>query len=232
LDVDWNGERLGFGRGEIVGLFGMAAGPQFRFLNALYGLDDSVEARLEGERYAPRSPREAIRHNVYYVSGDREREGLLAEMSAVDNLVLPWLARHTRYGVVSRAKTATLYRQAEKALDVRGARMQAPVGAFSGGNRQKFVVGRWLFGRRPTVLLLSQPTQGVDVGARVDIAQALRKLADDGVTIIVASAETDEITLLCDRALICEGDVWADSSRTDGWEERLLEGLMARRAAA
>jgi ABC-type sugar transport system ATPase subunit len=181
--------------------------------------------------FSPRSPRAAIRRGVYYVSGDRERDGLLPEMSALDNLVMPWLELHTRYGTVARSKTAQVYRDAQETLDVRGAHMEAPVGAFSGGNRQKFVVGRWLFGSRPSVLLLSQPTQGVDVGARVDIARALRRLAEDGVTILVASSETDEIALLCDRAIICEGERWAESQRGDAWEGRLLEGLIARAAA-
>jgi ABC-type sugar transport system ATPase subunit len=228
LEVAWHGQRLGFSRGEIVGLYGMAAGPQFKLMHALFGLDEPVDARLHGEPFSPRAPRDAIARGVYFVSADRERDGLLPDMSALDNLIMPWLGRFTRYGAMSRAKTAGVYREAEQALDVRGARMDAPVSAFSGGNKQKFVLGRWLYGRRPDVLLLSQPTQGVDVGARLDIARALRRLADDGVTVLVASSETDEIGLLCDRAVVCEGEQWPDQPREDGWEERLLEGLIAR----
>lgn len=231
LDLEWHGQRTGFGRGEIVGLFGMAAGPQFQLLSSLFGLGHPVDARLDGHRFSPRSPREAIRRSVYYVSGDREREGLVPEMSALDNLVLPWLRLHTRKLGVSRSKTAAVYERAKQALDVRGGDMGAPVGSFSGGNRQKLVVGRWIFGRRPSVLLLSQPTQGVDVGARMDIAHALRRLTNDGVAVVVASAEADEIALLCDRALICEGDPWVESPPGEGWEERLLQGLMVRAGA-
>jgi ABC-type sugar transport system ATPase subunit len=228
LEVEWHGQRLGFAGGEIVGLFGMAAGPQFKLMHALFGLDDRVDATLKGERFSPRSPRDAIARGVFLVSADRERDGLLPDMSALDNLIMPWLRRFTRYGAMSRASTAQVYEQARSALDVRGAAMNAPVSAFSGGNKQKFVLGRWLYGRRPEVLLLSQPTQGVDVGARLDIARALRALADDGVTVLVASSETDEIGLLCDRAIVCEGDEWVAQRREDGWEERLLEGLIAR----
>lgn len=230
LRVERQGQRMAFGRGEIVGLFGMAAGPQFELLNALFGVSEPVLAELEGRPFSPRSPRAAIARNVYYVSADREREGLLPEMSALDNLVMPWLNLHTRRLSVSRAKTTAVYREAKKALDVRGGDMDAPVGAFSGGNRQKLVVGRWLFGRRPSVLLLSQPTQGVDVGARMDIARALRRLSDEGTAVVVASSEADEIALLCDRAFICEGDTWAESSPGAAWEERLLQGLMVRAA--
>jgi ABC-type sugar transport system ATPase subunit len=231
LEVEWRDQRLEFGRGEIVGLFGMAAGPQFDLLNALYGLGEPVSAQLDGQPFSPRSPREAIRRGAYYVSADRERDGLLTEMSARDNLVLPWLGMHTQRGVLSRSRTAAVYRQASDGLHVHGPGMDAPVAAFSGGNRQKFVLGRWIFGRKPKVLLLAQPTQGVDVGARIDIAQALRRLADDGVTVLVASAEQDEITLLCERAIVCEGDVWPEVPPGDAWEGRLLEVLINRAAA-
>jgi ABC-type sugar transport system ATPase subunit len=230
LRLKRQGQPMTFGRREIVGLFGMAAGPQFEVLSSLFGLGEPMEAELEGRPFSPRSPRAAIASNVYYVSADREREGLLPEMSALDNLVMPWLSLHTRRLSVSRAKTTAVYRRAKEALDVRGGDMDAPIGAFSGGNRQKLVVGRWLCGRRPAVLLLSQPTQGVDVGARMDIARALRRLSDEGTAVVVASSEADEITLLCDRAYICEGDAWAESLPGEVWEERLLQGLMVRAA--
>ena len=208
----------------------MAAGPQFTFLEALYGLGEHVDAELESRRYAPHSPRDAIRRGVYYVSANRERDGLLAHMSALDNLVLPWMRYHTRFLAFSHAKAARIYARAEETLNVETGHMDEPIVALSGGNRQKLVVGRWLFGRKPKVLLLSQPTQGVDVGARVDIAIALRRLTSEGATVLVASSESDEIELLCDRAFVCEGTSWQTSERSDGWSERLLEALIRRAA--
>ena len=229
LSVEWtHGQRFHFQRGEIVGLFGMAAGPQLTFLEALYGLGEHVDAELESRRYAPHSPRDAIRRGVYYVSANRERDGLLAHMSALDNLVLPWMRYHTRFLAFSHAKAARIYARAEETLNVETGHMDEPIVALSGGNRQKLVVGRWLFGRKPKVLLLSQPTQGVDVGARVDIAIALRRLTSEGVTVLVASSESDEIELLCDRAFVCEGAPWQASERSADWSERLLEALIRR----
>jgi ABC-type sugar transport system ATPase subunit len=231
LEVELHGRTHSFGHGEVVGLFGMAAGPQFHFLEQLYGIADRVTARLDGAPFAPRSPRDAIRRGVYYVSADRERDGLLPEMSALDNLVLPWLELHTRLLLLSHVRAARVFREAQLMLNVRGGLMDASAGALSGGNRQKLVVGRWLFGRQPRILLLSQPTQGVDVGARTDIAVALRRLAEQQVIVLVASSEADEIALLCDRAVICEGQTWIASPRSERWEERLLEGLVTRNAA-
>jgi ABC-type sugar transport system ATPase subunit len=231
LDVELHGQTHSFAHGEVVGLFGMAAGPQFRFLEQLYGIAGSVTARLDGVSFTPRSPRGAIRRGVYYVSADRERDGLLPEMSALDNLVLPWLELHTRLLLLSHVRAARVFREAQKTLNVRGGHMDASAGALSGGNRQKLVVGRWLLGRQPSVLLLSQPTQGVDVGARTDIAIALRRLAEQQVIVLVASSEADEIALLCDRAIICDTQTWFASPRSERWEERLLEGLVTRNAA-
>jgi ABC-type sugar transport system ATPase subunit len=231
LEVDLHGNTHRFQRGEVTGLFGMAAGPQFGLLESLYGIGAPVAARLDGVPIAPRSPRAAIAASVYYVSADREREGLLPEMSALDNLVLPWMNQHTRFLALSHERAARVFGQAKQALDVRGGHMDGPAGALSGGNRQKLVVGRWLFGVRPRVLLLAQPTQGVDVGARTDIAIALRRLAEQQVVVLVASSEADEIALLCDRALICDGPAWTEAPRGARWEERLLEGLVTRHAA-
>lgn len=106
--------------------------------------------------------------------------------------------------------------------------MDGPVSALSGGNRQKVVLGRWIFGDRPNVLLLSQPTQGVDVGARLDIANALRTLTASGVSVLVASSEADEIELLCDRAYTCFGEYWPESSASADWSESLLKSLVER----
>jgi ABC-type sugar transport system ATPase subunit len=108
--------------------------------------------------------------------------------------------------------------------------MDGPISALSGGNLQKIVLGRWIFGDRPRVLLLSHPTQGVDVGARSDIAKALRELAGDGVTVLVSSSEADEIELICDAAYTCFGDYWPRSEATPGWAESLLQALIEQAA--
>ena len=143
---------------------------------------------------------------------------------ALDNLVLPWMRYHTRFLAFSHAKAARIYARAEETLNVETGHMDEPIVALSGGNRQKLVVGRWLFGRKPKVLLLSQPTQGVDVGARVDIAIALRRLTSEGVTVLVASSESDEIELLCDRAFVCEGAPWQASERSADMERAPARG--------
>jgi ABC-type sugar transport system ATPase subunit len=230
LKVKQERQLLQFPRGQIVGLFGMAAGPQYHLAKRLFGVGGPIEATLDGEPYAPSGPRNAIRRGVYYVSADRERDGLLGHMSALENLVLPWMERHTWGGAYSRAKAAVVFDKARLRLNIAGGHANGPVSALSGGNRQKIVLGRWIFGDRPRVLLLSHPTQGVDVGARLDIAKALRELASGGVTVLVSSSEPGEIELICDAAYTCFGDYWPKSEPSPDWAGSLLQSLIERAA--
>lgn len=226
LSARWKGLDLKFPKGTITGLFGMAAGPQFRFLESAYGLWGPQELTVEGSNVTVASPRDSVREGVYFVSANRDQDGLVPEMTAVDNLLLPWLSKHRAGPFVSPSRALETFRRAAQALNIRGGGPQTPVGAFSGGNRQKVFLGRWLYGTPPKAVLLSQPTQGVDVGARTDIAIALQKMADTGITILVASSEADEIELLCSRSYVCHGNDWEMSEAGDGWSEKLLEILI------
>lgn len=226
LETTWRGQDLRFPRSSITGLFGMAAGPQFRLLESVYGLEGSMTLRLADRSCTVTSPRDSVREGIFFVSSNRDQDGLVPEMSAVDNMLLPWLSQHRNGPFLSEAKSLETFRKAAAALNIRGGGPRTPVGAFSGGNRQKVFLGRWLYGQMPRVVLLSQPTQGVDVGARADIALALRKIARLGATILVASSESDEIELLCDRSYVCHGNNWRMSEPTEGWSERLLELLI------
>jgi len=215
--------------GEIIGLFGMAAGPQFALLESLFGIRPSTcEAELDDMGFAPRDPRRAIAKGVYFVTANREREALFKELSAAENLVLPWLDRHSWGPFISERMVAATYAAAEEALMIRGAPANAPITTFSGGNRQKVSLGRWMFAGTPSVLLLAQPTQGVDVGARREIARSVRRIAKQGVLVLVASAENDEIALMCDRAWVGDGTNWSEVAREHGWEQEMLRRLVAR----
>lgn len=226
MSMNWHGQDLEFRRGAITGLFGMAGGPQFQLLETAFGLNGHARYAVEDRAIAVTSPRSAIRHGVYFVSANRDDDGLVQDMSASDNLILPWLKSYASGPFLSARRAMDGFRVAQKALNIRGGHANAPVGVLSGGNRQKVFLGRWFFGAQPRVLLLCQPTQGVDVGARMDIAAAVRKMAESGVTVIVASSESDEIELLCDRSYVCEGPVWPMVEPTENWSETLLESLV------
>jgi ABC-type sugar transport system ATPase subunit len=230
LRAHWKGSDYAFGRGEIVGLFGMAGGPQFAFARALYGLGApaGTTVELEGRRLHLGSPRRAMRDGICYVSADREKESLFHLMSALSNLCVPGLERFSRLGFVSRRRMRDEYRQARDLLNIVGPPMESAIVTFSGGNRQKHVLGRWLTGGGAArLLVLCQPNQGVDIGARADIARALHEAASKGLTVIVASSEVDEISHLADRAWVCEADPWVEVRTGPDFEHALMEALLA-----
>lgn len=239
LDASWESTAAGPGihitaphditarAGEIVGLYGIAAGLQFRMLEQLYGArasgESPLQATLAGEPLALGSPSAAIARGVHYVPPDRERDGLIAGMSALDNVYLPWRGRR---GALSQRATATGYAEARTVYNILGPGPDAAIAAFSGGNRQKHLLARWTLPKRPDLLLLAQPTQGVDVGAKVDIRRALRRIAAEGTCILVASSESDEIASLCDRAYVVTPTDAHPVDRDERMEENLLRVLL------
>jgi ABC-type sugar transport system ATPase subunit len=214
-------------RGEIVGLFGMAAGEQFHFLEMLFGMRPCVGIESDQERYNPRSPRQAIAWGTFMVQGDRERDSLVSTMSAFDNVFLPWHHLYAGPLGISSAEEDETYAEARGAFRIVGPPGEAPIGAFSGGNRQKHVLARWIVPRKPRILLLAQPTQGVDEASKRDTRVALRRLAADGVAIAIASAESDEISGTCDRAYVMDGGEAHPLARSADFDEKLLELLMS-----
>lgn len=222
---------LTFRRGEIVGVFGMAAGAQFALMESVFGARQhhsvsSFGYELDGKRFAPGSPKAAIAAGVVMVPADREVDGLLRNLSARDNVLLPWFRAHATAGAVMPSTGGSAYQDAREAMSIRGPDGAAPIATFSGGNKQKHLLARWIYPHKPRVLLLNQPTQGVDVGAKNDIVKALRALADDGVTIIVASSESDEIARMCSRSYVLHELETAEVPSGPQMEEQLLSTLL------
>lgn len=216
-----------FAEGEIVGLFGMAAGEQFSFLASVFGVSPPEGLLLDGKPFAPRSPRDAIKQRVFMVQADRENESLLANLSARENVLLPWQSGHIGLLGIDSGKMGKIYVEARRIFGVHGPSGSAPIGSFSGGNRQKHVLARWLVPEVPRLLLLAQPTQGVDEGSKADIRRVLRRYAEEGVTVLIASAESDEIARVCGRAYVLEQNVVHEVNAGPKFEERLMEALLS-----
>ncbi len=220
-----DGKVRGFA-GEVVGLFGMAAGEQFSLLDDLYGVGKSMDGvLLDGHPYKPTKPVNALREGIHYVPADREKDGLLPTVAASMNVLLPWLTHLGGGWWTSRAGTR-LYADSRKQLNVHGPTGEEPIAEFSGGNRQKHLLARWMFPKKPRLLLLAQPTQGVDFGAKVDIVRSLRRLAAEGTTVLVASAESDEIASMCDRSYVLYQGRSLELTGKDLTDENLLGSLL------
>jgi ribose transport system ATP-binding protein len=193
--------------GEIVGLAGLMGAGRTETLRAVFGADPRRSGLVEvaGRPAAIASPADAVRHGLAFVSEDRKSQGLLLPHSVRTNLTLTRLrVLATRLGRVRAAAERAAARADVDALGVRCASVEQPVAQLSGGNQQKVLLGRAL-GSRASVLLLDEPTRGVDAGARVEIHALLRRTAERGAAVVVASSELDELLTLCDRIVVLRG---------------------------
>jgi ribose transport system ATP-binding protein len=214
--------------GEVVGLAGLMGAGRTELLRAIFGLEppDSGEVRVHGRRLRP-APRDAIARGVALVTEDRRADGLLLDASVAANLALASLPAYARGGWIDRGALArALAAQAE------AVRLDAPAGVaraartLSGGNQQKVVLGKWLLAR-PSVVLLDEPTRGIDVGAKQHVYRLVADLAARGAAVLLASSEIEELLGLADRILVLRrGSVVDQLARPEFDRERILAAAL------
>jgi ABC-type sugar transport system ATPase subunit len=192
-------------RGEIVGIAGQSGAGRSTLCRALFGVaayEGTVE--IEGAVVRLRSARDAIRAGVALVPEDRKGQGLVLDASVHENLTMPSWGATARLGIRSRGREEAIAREAVQRLSIRTASTSTPAAALSGGNQQKLVIGKWI-ARRPKLLVLDEPTRGVDVGAKAELYKLIDELAAAGMGVLVASSELLELMRLCDRILVMAG---------------------------
>ena len=200
-----DGVSLKLGEGEILGLGGLQGQGQPDLLLALFGaVAHSGTVRLAGENVRFSHPRQAMRKGLAFVPGDRGGEGLLPIRSILENLLLPSWSRYGAFLNVRRARKDS--EDVSKDLRLKMGSLDDPVSSLSGGNAQKVVLGKWLM-RDPKVLLLDDPTKGVDVGAKGEFYKILSDLQERGVAILLHSSDDEELLGLCDRVLVMRDGV-------------------------
>jgi ribose transport system ATP-binding protein len=216
--------------GEILGLTGQLGSGTTQIMEAIAGtahvLGGSVQ--LDGADLDLSSRRRGIRSGVAYCSPDRKRDGIFKGVSIRHNLSSPWLRRVSSFGVVNRRKEAADAVRDASHFAIDRTRMQALVGNLSGGNQQKVAVGKWL-GITPRVLLVEEPTRGVDVGARAEIYAQIRRLSESGVAVVVSSSDTNEVLGLSDTvATFYRGRQTAIKPAAEWTEPELVREVMHR----
>jgi rhamnose transport system ATP-binding protein len=210
--------------GEIVGLFGLVGAGRTELARVLFGLEraDGSDVTLRGRPFAPRSPADAIAAGLAYVPEDRPRHGVLLDMDVGANIVLAVQDRLAHGGLVDRAREDEIAQGFVERLGVRTDSLRRLVRTLSGGNQQKVALARWL-AAEPAVLVLDEPTQGIDVGARAEIHALLEELAARGIGILAISSDLEEIMSLCDRVAVMRGGrVVADRERGTITREEIL----------
>ncbi|MFI6345580.1 sugar ABC transporter ATP-binding protein [Streptomyces sp. NPDC050560] len=218
-------------RGEIVGLAGLLGAGRSEILRAVFGAEppERGSVRIDGEEVAIRSPRAAVRAGVALLTEDRKESGLLPELSVRENTTIASLADCATGGVVSGRRQQARADAAVEGLRLKYGGWDDPVGSLSGGNQQKVLLGRWL-GTNARVLLLDEPTKGVDIGAKSDIYRIVARLAEAGLAIVVVSSYLPELLGLCDRIVVVrERRLAGEVSAADATEHRVLELASPRR---
>jgi ribose transport system ATP-binding protein len=194
---------FGVARGEILGIAGLAGAGRSSVLRLLFGAQrpEGGTIRLDGSPVAIRTPADAIRAGIGFVSEDRAGDSIMPALSVAENLSLVDVREYWRGGRIRRGAERAAVAQAMAEFLVRAPGPRAPITALSGGNQQKVALARWLR-RRPRLLLLDEPTQGVDVGARAELWSLIMRAAEAGTAVIVVSSDLEELTHLCGRLLV------------------------------
>jgi ribose transport system ATP-binding protein len=211
--------------GEIVGLAGLMGSGRTELARCLFGVDrlDAGEVLLRGRRIDVSSPHAAIESGLALIPEDRRAQGLVLDHSVRDNLLLPLLSKIRRGPVLSDAAGRSLCRELLERFSVKVANPARPVRLLSGGNQQKVVLAKWL-GTEPDVLIMDEPTAGVDIGTKSEILDMIRSLADAGKGVIVISSELPELLAVSDRVLVLrDGTVHREMHRRDIATEEALQ---------
>ncbi|MDO9535315.1 MAG: sugar ABC transporter ATP-binding protein [Bacillota bacterium] len=211
--------------GEILaltGLLGSGAGHTLECLSGKIQFHDG-EVTMNGEKIEIKIPADVIEKGIGYVPDDRKNEGIIAEMSVEHNILLPNLSKVTRFGFISRGKVQALVEPLIKALNIKTPSPQTPVKNLSGGNQQKVVIAKWL-ASDVTILLLNQPTHGVDVGAKAEVHKLLGGLVKAGGSVIFASSDLPEVVSASDRVIVFyKANIAADLDACECDQEKVLK---------
>jgi rhamnose transport system ATP-binding protein len=216
----------------VVALAGLVGSGRSEVARAIFGIDryDAGSVQISGRRLLGGSPAVAMQAGIGFVPEDRRQQGLVMEMSVTRNIALASLGRLRRAGVIFARTEREFGVDWAKRLQVRYGRASSPVALLSGGNQQKVVLAKWM-AREPLLLIVDEPTRGIDIGTKSEVHRLISQLATDGVAVLVISSELPEVLRLADRVLVMrEGRLAASLSRQDATEVSIVAAGTGPRA--
>lgn len=221
--TEFDGVSFDLRRGEILGVYGLVGAGRSEFCQSLFGMTrpSAGTVTLEGRRIAIRSPADAIAAGLVYVPEERGRHGTVLQMPIFQNISMATLGRTTRAGFLREAEELSLARLYAERLDLRAAALSVPVGTLSGGNQQKVVIGKWL-ATKPKVIILDEPTKGIDIGSKAAVHAFMSELAGEGLSVIMVSSELPEILGMSDRVLVMREGRMAGIWKREGLDAETL----------
>jgi len=211
-------------RGEILGFYGLVGAGRSEFMQSLFGITNPSggSVNIDGAPVTIRSPAEAVANGIVYVPEDRGKQGAIGALPIFQNVTLPSIARTSRSGFLKLAEEFKLARAYTERLDLRAASLDTDVGNLSGGNQQKVVIAKWL-ATQPKIIILDEPTKGIDIGSKAAVHEFMVELAAQGLAIIMVSSEIPEIMGMSDRVIVMrEGRIAAELDRKDITPETLV----------
>ncbi len=220
-------------RGEIVGLAGLLGSGRTETFKTIYGAEkpDHGTVSVAGRRIGNPRPSESIRRGLAFLSEDRRSEGVFAQLSVAENLTAAVLPRISRFGVISRRRRDDMVRRYVQSLGVKAAGPDAPITSLSGGNQQKVLIARALC-TEPDMVMLDDPTRGIDVGAKAEVHRVVRGLAAEGLGVLVTSSELEEVVELSDRLVVLDEGRVTGGLDTAGRDSDDVLAILAGGAAA
>ncbi|MGG0658374.1 sugar ABC transporter ATP-binding protein [Rummeliibacillus pycnus] len=211
-------------KGEVLGIAGLMGAGRTEVVQALFGYRkmNKGEIFIDGQKVKISNPIQAKKHGIGYVSEDRKSEGLVVDFSIKENIMLTNLDKASKMGIIDRKKETSFVENLIKKLGVRTSGAMQTAKSLSGGNQQKVVIAKWL-GDEPKILILDEPTRGVDIGAKKEIYQIINNLAEQGVAILMISSELPEIIGMADRVLVMhEGKITGEVTKEEMTQEKIM----------
>ena len=211
-------------KGEILGITGLVGAGRTEVVKSLFGAlsYDSGELFLDGESIEVRTPRQAMDRGIAFIPENRKEEGLVLDASIQDNMMMASESQVCTHGVMNRKKIHQFVRHSFESLDIRPAEPLKIARNFSGGNQQKAIIAKWI-AINPKILILDEPTRGIDINAKAEIYKLMNRLVEEGMSIVMVSSEMPEIIGMCDRVLVmAEGRITGEFERKDFSQERIM----------
>jgi rhamnose transport system ATP-binding protein len=211
-------------KGEILGFYGLIGAGRSELARAIFGLEslDSGKIFVNDDQVHIRNPRIAMKHGMAYLPEDRQHQGVILPMNITNNITLPILDQFVKMGLVDTGKEARVAKKNADMLDVRASGLWKKVMQLSGGNQQKVVLAKWL-ATNPQVLILDEPTRGIDVGAKASVHRFMSELVSQGIGIMMISSELPEILGMSDRIIVMhEGRITGEFTREEASQDKIL----------
>lgn len=215
--------------GEVLGIFGLMGAGRTELLESLFGLHAGFASgtiKIDGKPIEIRSPRDAIRAGIALAPEDRKGHGLVMKMSVGENTSLSSLSKCENAGFISRSKESKLVDSFIQSLRIKTPSQQQLIRNLSGGNQQKVVLAKWL-STNPKILLLDEPTRGIDINAKKEIYRLIDGLTQSGLAVVMVSSELPEVLAISDRIMVlCDGKKTGEFTRAEAREENIMEAAL------